>query len=85
MNYTQYIQDRNNALLSLDRQKIERYCKKYGVQIPQNDEAFWRGVHKARCAIPALPPEERKKSADWLYAHGSSPEIFSAVEERSWG
>ena len=75
MNYSQYIKERNEALLSLDRKRIERYCKKFGVTMPTNDEAFWRGVHKAICAITTIPFEVRQKSADWLFEHGSTPEI----------
>ena len=78
MNYTScisFIKERNEALLSLDRKKIERYCKKHGITMPTDDEAFWRGVHKAICAITSIPFEVRQKSADWLFEHGSTPEI----------
>ncbi len=76
MNFAKFVKERNEALLSLDRKKIERYCKKYGVTLPNNDEAFWLGVHKARCAIADLPLEERRKSVRWLHEHGSRPDIF---------
>ena len=71
----QFVKERNEALLSLDRNKIERYAKKYGVALPSNDEAFWRGVHKAICNITNIPFEMRQRSADWLLEHGSTPEI----------
>lgn len=75
MNYALFVMERNEALLSLDRKKIERFAKKYGVPMPDNDEAFWRGVHKAICNIKTIPFEVRQKSADWLFEHGSTPEI----------
>lgn len=71
----QFVRDRDEALLSLDREKIERFAKKYGVQMPTSEEAFWRGVHKAICNITSVPFEVRQKSADWLFEHGSTPEI----------
>lgn len=77
MNFAKFVKERNEALLSLDRKKIQRYCKKYGVVLPSSDEVFWRSVHKARCAITDLPLEERRKSVRWLREHGSSPDIFS--------
>ena len=75
MNLKQFVADRDEALLSLDRKKIEQYCKKYGVTMPTDEEAFWRGVHKAICACTTIPFEVRQKSADWLFKHGSKPKI----------
>ena len=75
MNYASFVKERNEALLSLDRKRIERYAKKYGVTMPTDDEAFWRGVHKAICHITNIPFEVRQKSAEWLFEHGSTPNI----------
>jgi hypothetical protein len=50
----QFKRERNEALLSLDRAKIEAHMKKYAASIPKNDDVFWAGVHKARTAIPSL-------------------------------
>ena len=75
MMYTQFVKERNEALLSLDRKKIERFAKKWDISMPTSEEAFWRGVHKAICHITNIPFEVRQKSADWLFDHGSTPEI----------
>lgn len=80
MNYASFVKERNKALLSLDRKKIERFAKKYGVSVPTNEEAFWRGVHKAICHITNIPFEVRQKSADWLFEHGSTPNIGGKAE-----
>ena len=71
-----FVRERNEALLSLDRKKIERFAKKYGIGLPSTDEAFWRGVHKSICALTTIPWEVRQKSADWLFEHGSTPKIY---------
>lgn len=55
-----FIADRDSALRSLDRQKIEFYSRKYGIRMPSNETAFWLGVHKARLQITYFTEEEKK-------------------------
>ena len=74
----QFIEERNEALLSLDKSKIERFAKKYDIHLPTDDEVFWRGVHKAICNISSIPFEARQKSADYLFKHRSTPLIGGA-------
>lgn len=74
-----FCRERDEALLSLDKKKIEQYAKKYCIELPKDEEAFWRGVHKAICNIKSIPFEVRQKSADWLFEHGSTPEIGGTV------
>lgn len=64
--------ERDAALLSLDRHKIRRYARKYGVSLPSSEETFWRAVHKARTGAKTLPPEARRESKEWLRKRGSS-------------
>lgn len=73
----QFCRDRDEALLSLDRAKIERFMAKYGVEDETtSDEAFWRDIHKARCNNTLLPEGARKESERWLREHGSTPEVW---------
>lgn len=62
------VKERNEALFSLDRKKIERYLKKYGqaefTKAPEN--IFWAGVYKAICEINDAPPELVEKASSWL-------------------
>lgn len=58
-----FIKERDEALLSLDRDKIEAYLRKYQVPVPQDDEVFWRGVHKAICEIESAPEYPQKGQA----------------------
>ena len=43
-----FVKERNDALFSLDRKKIEAYCAKHGdtdtAELP--DPVFWAGVYK---------------------------------------
>lgn len=66
------IKERNDALFSLDRNKIERYMRKYDITIPEDSIVFWGAVYKDICNIPAAPPELVGQARVWLYAHGMS-------------
>ena len=72
-NMKQFLRDRDNALLSLDKEKIVAYCNKYGVPIPDNELVFWAGVHKGIIAMNASTAEQKRNSAMWLVEHGFKP------------
>jgi len=70
----QFLKERREALLSLDRKKITAFAKKWNPEIDHDSlppEGFWRGVHKARTACTDLPENERQKSREWLKKRGS--------------
>ena len=76
----EFIKDRNEAFTSKDVNKIIAYCKKYNVTIPDDEETFWIGVHKAVCNLyqmenSAITKEQYKESYDWLVARGYSASI----------
>ncbi len=62
--------DRNEALLSMDKEKIIAYMARWGQKAIPNDKVFWASVHKARTACVDLPIEERQKSKGWLKNEG---------------
>lgn len=68
--FKQFLKDRDEALLSLDKDKILAYCEKYGVKMPQDNLTFWCGIHKAITANTGLPYKFRKKSKVWLIENG---------------
>ena len=70
INFPEFVQERNSALLSLDKEKILAYCRKYGVNISGDGDAFWAAVHKARMGIRGFPEAEKQISRDWLNEHG---------------
>ncbi len=53
-----FVKERNEALFSLDRKKIEAYLIKYGETefADTPDLLFWAGVYKAICGIKCAPP-----------------------------
>ena len=68
----EFVKERNEALFSLDRNKIEAYMKKYGQpeveEVP--DDLFWASVYKAICGISNAPDELVSKALMWLHKNG---------------
>lgn len=58
-----FVKERNEALFSLDRRKIEAYLVKYGegetAKAP--DMLFWASVYKAICGINGAPKDVLEK------------------------
>lgn len=69
------VKERDDALHSLDRDKLIAYMNKYGVRIPQDELVFWAAIHKARANNINMTPAEVVESLDWLQAHGMSGKI----------
>ncbi len=69
-----FVKERNEALFSLDRKRIEAYLAKYGDEDPANtsDQVFWAGVYKAICGINGAPKDVVAKARAWLLANGFS-------------
>lgn len=65
-----FVKERNEALFSLDKEKIKKYAKKYGVPLPRNELVFWAGVYKSIIAITDAPMELKADAALWLGENG---------------
>lgn len=72
-----FVKERNDALFSLDRKKIESYCAKYGVPGTSDlpDQVFWAGIYKAICSIKNAPEDKVRKARAWLATNGFSETI----------
>ena len=77
-----FIKERNKALLSLDEKKIDTYMQKYNPNYkkPKDEKTYWAGVHKAICNLFLVPEnnitlEQYEKSYQWLEKNGFRPEI----------
>lgn len=74
IDFSAFVRERDEAFLSFDREKIEAYCKKYMVQIPQNDKVFWMGICEAVQNISSATAEQKKHAAEMyqdLQAHST--------------
>ena len=76
LNLKKWVKERNAVMLSLDKEKIVAFCKKYSVPIPENETAFWAGVHKAIVHINSATEEQKLDSTIWLLEHGFRTDIF---------
>ena len=74
-----YVEDRNNAFLSLDEGKIRTCLMKYNIAVPDNPILFWATIYKLLLLITNTPDEIRKKAENWLHSHGFKRE-FEAVD-----
>ena len=63
-------QDRDEALLSLNRLKILSFIHKYNLTWPDCDEVMWIGIHKLRLTVPYFPEEVKEVSRQWLLERG---------------
>ena len=66
------IQERNDALFSLDRRKIESFLMMFGDEmcVGTPDLIFWAGVYKAICQIKDAPSDKVIAAHEWLSEHG---------------
>lgn len=75
MDINQFKRERDEALLSLDKEKILRFCEKYQVPMPNNDLSFWAGIHKSIYLLKTATPEQKEFSKNWLISRGFNPGI----------
>lgn len=67
-----FVKERNDALLSLDKEKIQQYCNKYGIPIPLDEKLFWASVHLSIVHLNAGTDEQKLISVVWLRQNGFS-------------
>lgn len=70
------VRDRNEALVSLNEEKLRAYAAKYEVKLSEDPEIFWAAAHKARLSLVQLSDAERQRSRDWLSEHGFTSEAL---------
>lgn len=80
----QFMEDRDAALLSLNKDKIVSYGRRWGVRFPSSssEKAFWAKVHKARICLAYFPESERELSRNWLKNNGFGVPV-TVGEERT--
>jgi hypothetical protein len=70
MNMSNFVKERDEAILSLDKDKIISYMKKYDIPINSNDLVFWASMHKAIMVMRSASKEQKENSSKWLKANG---------------
>ena len=70
------VQERNEALFSLDKNKIMAYLRKYNLPTEaSSDVVFWAGIYKAICNIKNAPEPIVEEARAWLNERGFSTTI----------
>ena len=81
MNSKQFVKKRNEALFSLDRNKILKFYRKiYGKQKAKefadaDETVFWASVYKSIYHITSSPAVLKRYAETWLTIHGFSTEV----------
>ena len=70
----QFRRDRDEALASLDEERIREFFRKYNAgSLSRRPAMFWETVHRYITAIRSLPTELRVASKKWLTDRGLEP------------
>ena len=72
-----FIKERNEAIFSLDRERIEAFAARQGTPYPKNtsDIVFWGSVYKAICNITNAPDDLVQTARRWLADHNMSEQF----------
>ena len=81
----EFIKDRDEAFASGDIEKVKAYCEKYEIEIPEDENIFKAGMHKAICNMYLMPDskislEQYNRIYEWLIANGYKPSIVGGEE-----
>ena len=83
----EFVKQRNEALFSLDRDKILKfyelaYSKSEAKKFAKVDEkVFWAAVYKAICNIISAPEDLKAKAEKWLTENGYAIDVSQAMTE----
>lgn len=68
--FAEYIERRDEALLSLNRDVLVKLFEENGVEIPADETMFWAGIHMARLQVVSFHDGIKAESLGWLHANG---------------
>lgn len=75
-----YLQRRDQAVIQAvehdDFEMLKKLCLETSGRLPSSDKVLRLMAHKVCCNLVSMPDELRKKSAEWLKEHESSPDIW---------
>lgn len=80
---SQYVRDRNAALFSLDKNKILRFCRHYGITLPAAEDVFWAAVFKSILHITDAPENLKAQAREWLKENGFKEALHADIFERN--
>lgn len=75
MNIKQYDKERDEALLSLDKEKIIAFYKKYNIPYVKKDKFFWATVYKCILLINVSTAQQKLDAQNWLIENGFTKDV----------
>lgn len=77
MNMEKFVQERDRAFTEFvksgDLKAVRKYCRKYGVRIPENERVFKAGIYKAVQECLGIPQDVKDMAAVKCVELGFSP------------
>lgn len=71
-----YAKKLGKVLRTKDIKKLRKFCKKWGLEAPEDDDVLEISMHKMICARIDLPKSIRTESMFWLMERGYRPWIY---------
>ncbi|MBS4872243.1 MAG: hypothetical protein KHZ78_05345 [Peptoniphilus sp. oral taxon 375] len=71
-----YAEELGKVLKTKDIKKLRKFCKKWGLEAPEDDEVLEISLHKMIYARVDLPNSIRTESMFWLMERGYTPWIY---------
>lgn len=68
--YRAYVEERDEVFRTLDFDRIERFCRKWGIDVPANEKVFKAGIYKAILQMYSSTDKEKAEAMEWLTNHG---------------
>ena len=71
-----YAEELGKVLKTKDIKKLRKFCKKWGLEVPKDDEVLEIAMHKGICARTDMPLDLKTESMLWLMERGYTPRIY---------
>lgn len=75
-----FVRDRNEAFVAAvthdDWDAVRKYCKKYGVTMPKEEDVMKAGVYKAVQEVISIPQEVKDQARKKCVALGFKPTMW---------
>lgn len=78
-NEKEFVKERNAALFSLNKKKIIKFAKKYGIDFDTNGLYFIASVYYVLLKIKETPPHLLRKADKWL---NERPHLLKVLQDR---
>ena len=72
----EYEKELGKVLKTKDVKKLRKFCKKWCLEAPKDDEVLEIAMHKGICERTDMPLDLKTKSMLWLMERGYTPWVY---------